>query len=258
MRWTATAHGYAAERAVDPNVVRDGSICRIRDAAMLSRGRVEPALEAWLDRIGVLRVAATATSVVTHRDGTALIDSGEQQSSAASLVLADDEAILALQASSDRHRLTVPVAATAVLTEPARNALPSPVCHYLDRDLVLCQRAARDGVSGLVGGEPETALARMGASTAGLGPLRGIGRAAFRAIETLDGAPLVGRFGRHKVAIVAGMGQHAAFVAPALSRMLAGAADHADLGYFEARDVSRAAHRQAVAERQPAAGEAAA
>src|SRR5262245_40512173 len=46
MRWIALGLGFAAERASDRAVSADGTICRVRDAAMLVGGRIEPALEA--------------------------------------------------------------------------------------------------------------------------------------------------------------------------------------------------------------------
>lgn len=248
MRWTAAAHGFAAERAVDPAVTTGGAICRIRDAAILVGGRAEPALEAWLDKLGVARLPATSTGVTARRDGTATISSDGRDLETAVVVLADDAAILTHQAAGDRHRLLTAVPAAAVVTEPAAKALPASFCAYLDRDLVLHQRSAKTPVSAFARGDTESVLARIGASAASAGTLRRVGQAVYRSIETADGAPLVGRTGRNKVTIIAGLGDSAAFVAPAVARWLAGAAAADDRAWFEARDVARAAHRQSVAE----------
>jgi hypothetical protein len=144
------------------------------------------------------------------------------------------------------------------VTEAAVRPLPAPLCRYLDRELVLSQRAAKGPVSALGEGDPDTALARIAACSAAAGPLRRTGQAVYRIVQTLDGAPLIGRTGRHKVTILAGFGDAAAFVAPAVARVLAGSASDDDRAYFEARDVSRAAHRQVVAETEVTAAGAAA
>lgn len=258
VRWTAAAHGFAAERAVDPSITRSGAICRIRDAVMLVSGRAEPSIEAWLDKLGVARLPAISTTLTTKRDGTATISGEGRETEAASVILADESAILDRQTPSDMHRLLSVVASTAIMTEPAARALPAPLCYYLDRDLVLHQRAARHAVTALAGRTPETARARLAASTGGLGALRPTGQALYRRIETMDGAPLIGRSGRHKLTIVAGLGDAAAFVAPAVARFIADAATDEDRDYFAAREVSKAAHRQGVAERDVASAEAAA
>ena len=258
VRWTAAAYGFAAERVVDPAITTSGAICRIRDAAMLVTGRAEPALEAWLDKLGVVRLPELTTTVTAKRDGTATIAANDRETEAGSLILADDTAILARQTPSDRHRLLTITACTAILTEPAPRALPAPLCFYLDRELVLYQRAAKNAVVALAHGDPDTARARLGASTGAVGAVRPTGQALFRCVETLDGAPLIGRSGRLKAIIAAGLGDTAAFVAPAVARVLADAATEDDAAYFTAREVSKAAHRQSVAERDQPTAEAAA
>lgn len=258
MRWTSAAFGFAGERAVDPNITASGAITRIRDAAMLITGRAEPALEAWLDTLGVVRLAETATTLTTKRDGTATVTTDGRDIDIATLVLADDRAILETQTASDRHRLLTIVPSTAVIAEPLGRSLPAALCYFIDRDLVLHQRGPKSPLSALTHGAPETAHARLGASMMGPGPLRPTGQALFRKIETLDGAPLIGRSGRHKVTVIAGLGDSAAFVAPAVARLLAEAATDEEQAYFRPRDVSKAAHRQSVAERDPATAEAAA
>ena len=90
-----------------------------------------------------------------------------------------------------------------------------------------------------------------------LGPLRRTGQATYRVIETLDGAPLIGRSGRNRTTVIAGLGASAAFVAPAVARPR-GQRERGGAGYFGARDVTNAAHRQSVVETEPAAAEAAA
>lgn len=246
MRWMASGFGFAAERAVDRTLTTTGTICRIRDAAMLVTGKVEPAIEAWLAKAEVRRVRPADAMFTFRRDGASLVVRGNA-AEIGTVVLADDEAILDRLAPADRHRLIAVRAATSVLSEPAK-PLSAALIHYLDRDVALHQRATKGPITALAAGEPDTALARIGASLGPIGPLKRAGQAQFRRVETLDGAPLIGRAGRGKAMTVAGLGDSAAFIAPVVARVLAGAASAEEQRYFEARDISKAANRQAVAE----------
>lgn len=251
MRWIAAATGYAAERAAEPAIAANGSLCRIRDAALLVSGRIEPVLEEWVRRVGVEWLPLRGTAVATRRDGTATLTIDGVTREAATLVLADDEAILTHQPVAERHRLLATVRQATVVSEPALRSLPAPLIAWLDRQVVIHQRTPRGPLTALAGGEAETVLPRLGASTATLGPLRRTGQAIYRVIETVDGAPLIGRTGRHRVTVIAGLGPGAAFIAPAVARLLAGRSSATERAWFEPRDISRAARRQSVAEIAP-------
>lgn len=248
MRWVALGLGFAAERATERAVTVDGTICRVRDAAMLIPGRAEPAIDAWLTKAEVRRIADPDATVSLRRDGTYTIGFGDHLAEAAAVVLADDDAILSRLPVSERHRLLAVSPATSLLTDAAAKPLAASLIHYLDRGLAVHQRAGKGPIAAVAQGEGDDALPRIGASLAGLGNLRRAGQAAFRAITTLDGAPLVARMGKAKVTVVAGLGASAAFFAPSLARLLAGAADDEERAYFESRDGTKPAARPSVAE----------
>lgn len=251
VRWMAAGFGFAAERAVDRGITETGTICRIRDGAMLLSGKIEPALDAWLEKAGVPHVNAAEAKLALKRDGGATITAGDSSIEAANVVLADDDAILGHLPASDRHRLLVVESGTSVLTEPAKS-LGAALIHYLDRNVMVQQRANKGAVTALATGDADSAAARIGASLASLGRLRRSGQSVFRTVATADGAPLLGRMGKTKALVLAGLGPSAAFLAPTLARYIAGAADAEEQAWLEARDVARAGSRQAVAETQPA------
>lgn len=256
LRWTAAGRGYAAERASERGLTETGSICRIRDAAMLVGGRIEPALAEWLGKSGIDQLPVRDATLATRRDGTATVTHDGRSREAATVVLADDDAILSHLAPSDRHRLLRIQPQASIVSEPASKGLPSALTVYLDRDVVIHQRAMKGPVTALAGGEPESVPARVGASIALLGPLHRTGQAAYRVVGTSDGAPLVGRSGRNRLTVIAGLGPPAAFLAPAIARYLTGTAGDDDRAYFDARDISKAAHRQSIAETEAPAPEA--
>lgn len=247
MRWVALGLGFAAERAVDHGLTAEGTICRIRDAAMLVRGRAAPAIEAWLEAAGVRHMPVQVTSIVSRRDGTATLTKNGETWEAAALVLADDEAILNRLPAADQQRVLTTGSCMSTITEPAKPQ-SAALLHYLDRDVVVHQRAMKGPVLALAHGDHHSALARVGASIATDQPLRRTGQAVFQELTTRDGAPLVGRMGRGRMNVVAGLGMSAAFLAPAVARLLAGTPSEEEARYFEARDPARAATRHAVAE----------
>ncbi len=252
MRWLAAGFGFAAERAIDRTITSDGTICRIRDAALLVSGKVEPAIDAWLAKAEIRRFPAADTALAFRRDGTATVTAGAAAFDAGTVLLADDDAILTRLALADRHRLLTISAGTGVLTEPAK-PLSAALIQYLDRQVSIYQRGMKGPVTALSAGDAITAAPRIGASLAPLGRLKRSGQAIFRSVDTADGAPLIGRLGKGKASIVAGLGPSAVFVVPAIARLLAGAATEEDARYFEPRDVSKAASRQGVAEIAPMA-----
>ena len=247
MRWVALGLGFAAERPVEHSLTAEGTICRIRDAAMLVGGRAAPAIDAWLESAGVRRMPAQVTSVVSRRDGTATISMNGVALDAAALVLADDEAILNRLPDTDRHRVLAAGSCMSTVTEPAKPQ-SAALIQYLDRDVVVHQRAMKGPVLALARGDHHSALARVGASIATDQPLRRTGQAVYQSLTTLDGAPLVGRLGRGRMHVVAGLGMSAAFLAPAVARLLAGSPSEQEARYFEARDASRTAARHNVAD----------
>jgi hypothetical protein len=248
MRWVALGLGIAAERAAEPGLTANGTVCRIRDAVMLVGGKAEPAIEAWLQDAGVSLIRASSAAFAQRRDGTATIRAGSDVVEAAAVVLADDAAILERLPAGDRHRALTVSAGIGVLAEPQKPQT-AVMIQYLDRDIVVYQRALKGPVLALAGGEAESALARVGASLADRA--RRTGQSIFRHVGTSDGAPLMGRMGKGRMIVIAGLGACAAFLAPAVARMLADAASAEERAYFEARDAARGPGRQAVADAVP-------
>lgn len=245
MRWIALGSGVAAEPAVDRTLAADGTIVRIRDAAVLIPGRIEPALEAWLDKLEVSRLPAD-TALAFPRNGRPTLTHEGRTLEAETVILADDEAILARLAEADRHRLLAVRSRMSVVTELAK-PLSASLVHYLDREIVIQQRG-KGPVTAFAGGDPDSAAARIGASLPGQGRLRRTGQSLFRTVATLDDAPLIGRMGKGKALVVAGLGTSAAFLAPAVARFLCGAASESETQFFTARETAKAAGRASVAD----------
>jgi glycine/D-amino acid oxidase-like deaminating enzyme len=68
----------------------------------------------------------------------------------------------------------------------------------------------------------------------------------YRTIETIDGAPLIGRASPSGVFIAAGFGDAAAFAMPAIARHLAGIAEDAEAAWLASHSIG--ADRGNVAE----------
>src|SRR5690606_13771671 len=92
-------------------------------------------------------------------------------------------------------------------------------------------------------GEQEV-LPRIGSCLVAQAPLLRAGQTRFERLDTLDGAPLVGVATGSRITVVAGLGIRAASLAPALARLLAGAASEAEQAYFGARGLRGPARRQ--------------
>jgi hypothetical protein len=208
MQVMAALSGEAVEHLPDSHILPGAAAFRLRDAALIERPALEPALTAWLTKIGV------------RRDCT----------KAGLTVLADDEAILA-QADKSMPLTATPM--TVLLTEPTP-PLVAPVLYCLDRSLTLAQ-ATGGSVAALAPGQPQKVLAQAGAVLARDRIVRRAGQAAFVALGAGDGAPVVGRSGDSGPFIACGLGPAGAFLAPALARFIAGVASEKEADYFLAR-----------------------
>lgn len=253
LRHVASGFGVAAERVTDSRIVAAGTGCRIRDAALLVAGRIESALESWLDRQGVQRLPAGETAATVRRDGSVLLEHGGESMEARRLVLADDTSIRRHLPAEVLAKALQPQAASSVVTEPARS-LAAPLVHYLDRGVMLGQRGGRGPVTALAAGDEEV-LPRIGSCLRAQVPLLRAGQTRFERLQTLEGAPLIGAVAGSRATVIAGLGMGGAFFAPALARLLAGAANEAEQSYFTARGGTRSAARQQVAD-WPDAGRA--
>ncbi len=247
MRWVAEGLGYAVEPVADRALTSGGRIYRVRDAALLIGGSIEPALETWLDGLGVRRLPAREAAISFARAGQTIIAHGEQRIVSETIILADDEAILAHLGEPDRLPLLRVVPQTSVVTEPAK-PLAAPLIHFLDRDLTLSQYGRGGAISAIAAGQADAALPRIAASLSRQGRLRRSGQTLLEAVVTRDGAPLIGHLGKSRAVVVAGLGASAAFLAPILARVVTGTAAADEARYFAMRDASKAGGRQAVAD----------
>jgi hypothetical protein len=197
----AASHGEAVERLPEGHILPGAAAFRLRDAALIERPALEPALAAWLTKLDV------------RRDFTW----------AGLTVLADDEAILTHGGEVAPPLLSVPM--TVLLTEPTP-PLVAPLLYCIDRGMTLAQGAG-GGVTAFTVGGPVRALAQAGAVLAQDRIVRRAGQAAFIALCGRDGAPVVGHLGDNGPFIACGLGPAGAFLAPALARLIAGTASEA-------------------------------
>jgi hypothetical protein len=245
MRHVALANGYAIERLAD-GAGKGGIAYQLRDAVLLRRAELEPVLAGWLEKSGVGQLSRPDVVATVRRDGTARLDFHGSTAEAAHAVLADDAAILQHVAAAERDRTLLLEPATAMLTEPTR-PLAAPAMLYVDRRVTL-MRGRQGGIIALGAGRPQEAIARIGGCLAGRGPLRRAGQRVFRTVGTVDGAPLIGTARGVRATVLAGLGVSGAFLAPALARLIAGAASEREKAYFSAREAGRGNARALVAE----------
>lgn len=183
-----------------------------------------------------VQTVETARTTLKRGDAGAELMLDGEPVPAGQLILADDDAILDLLPEADRPALLVTETSMATLTAPARR-LPVQVMRYLDRGVVLMQRADRS-VLALVAGHADPD-ARLGSCLAGALPLQRRATTHYRRLVTRDGAPLVGRLAPSNLMVIAGAGSVGAFLAPPLARLLAGVPSDDEQAWFAAHDPAR-------------------
>jgi len=233
MRHMAAAHGLAAERAA-LGAGRDGVI--LRDAVMLLRPVLDPALELWLAETGVRHLPADAALTI-QADGRACCDLDGEALEIGQTILADDDAIMAHLADELWPALLQRQKASAILTPPTKQ-LAAPVMGELDSGLTLHQHA--DGGLAAYGAGDIVDLARaLGAFLGKPDAFEQAGQAHYVQLVTRDGAPALGRAAGTGPDVLAGFGSIGAFLAPAIARWLCGEASDAENDWFAARLVNR-------------------
>ena len=166
-RHMAAAFGLAAER-VPVSLLgngREGLV--LRDAVLLRRQALEPALDRWLEQAKVHRLGAD-DRVVVRADGSAECIVAGTRIAIGQTILADDGAIMAHLPTTLWPALLVRQIASTILTEPT-DAIAAPVMHRLDSGLILTQQAER----GIIAFGPGT----VGEFAASLGEILGRQRA---------------------------------------------------------------------------------
>lgn len=189
----------------------------IRHAGLLHADRLEDKIATWLDTLQVPSM-----------------DDADVEAS--TVVLADDDAVLEGIAEIDRPTDLVPQSMMATLIASPR-PLPTPIQQFPDRGITLASRPGST-VLALVSGEdaPES---RLGATLSGPFPMKRLATTRFRRLTTIDGAPLIGRLKPSRAFVIAGLGDAAAFMAPALARSLAGRSSEDEKRWFAAHAPSR-------------------
>lgn len=236
MRQLALAFGLAAEK-VAPSLLgqgREGTL--LRDAIVLNRPVIEPALDSWLDRQGVLRLRPDAITIAMDGETTlALPEDGTVRAQQA--ILADDAAIMAFLPVRQWPPLLRRQTSATILTAPTR-PIAAPIMVQIDSGTTLNQQP-EGGIAAWGPGD----LAHFSGRLQGLlGAERAIeqaGQSAYQLLAPLDGAPAVGRAAGSGADIVAGFGALGSFLAPALARWLTGTASTQEADWFGARLATR-------------------
>jgi hypothetical protein len=249
MRHVAAGTGYAVERlapgALGPN--REGLI--VRDAMQVHRSRLEPALDAWLDQVGVERRAVADVSTVMQPDGNVQIISGGESVEAETAILADDAAIIDHLAAEQVASLFDIENRAVVVTEPTM-ALSAPMMMQVDQGLVLTQLASRSIVASSPGDVDALSL-RLGVLLSGHQSLRRAGQSRAQVLVSRDRAPIVGRLEIAGPVMLAGLGASGVFLAPAIARLIAGDGRPEEAAYFAAHAPTRTLAPSEVAEYGP-------
>lgn len=159
----------------------------------------------------------------------------EGPADATRIVLADDAAILDFFPEDKRPASLRSEAMTASLLVAPR-PLTTPLQLFPDRGVTLLQRPG-NAVLALVVGEHDID-ARLASTLAGPFPIKRLATTRYRRIVSADGAPLIGMVG--DAFVIAGLGPIAAFLAPAVARLLAGSSAPDESAWFAARDPASA------------------
>ena len=248
VRHMASAFGLAAERVPADLIGPGRSAIYLRDCVVLHRSPLEAALDAWLDRLGVVRLTGAASILP---DGSASAPAGETHCRIAQVVLADDTALLRHLPADAWPSLLVREVGNTLLLEPTA-PMAGVVMHQLDSGLTL-YRQPHGGLIALGPGSADDFASRLVALLGRERAPRLAGRAQYVSVTTADGAPAVGRLNGTGADILAGFGVTGAFFAPAIARWLCGRASAAENDWFKDRLVERGTTASVVTEFRGAA-----
>lgn len=242
MRHMAAAFGIAAE-PVAPSLLgqqRSGTI--LRDAVRIVRPALEPGLESWLEKAGVVR--AKAQKVTIAMDGQAEVLSDDMTYRGSQTILADDEAIMAYLPLRQWPPLLRRRQNASVFTTPTQ-PLAASIMFDCAMGITMTQQV-EGGIAAFGPGD----MAQFSAHLQGLlGQSRRVeqaGQTSFQSLVSTDGAPVLGRVGGVGADIVAGLGFMGAFLTPALARWLVGEATKEEAVWFGGRLANRTAKSEPV------------
>lgn len=245
MKATLLGFGLAMERVADRTLAEPAAAFGLRDVAMLEPAAA-PAIAAWLAQHEVRSWRAADGAVSIRRNGLVQMTGDAGSFEAERAVLVDDAALLEHLSPEELARLFSSQTCRSIRTEPT-GALTAPLLRYLDRGVTLSQPGKGTSVTAIVTGETDPAE-RLGSTLSALAPLRRIAEARYLRLDSQDGAPLVTLARAPRSVVVAGLGDAAAFFAPALARHIAGVAVEAEAAFFAAHDLGRGQARQSIAD----------
>lgn len=245
VRYMALGFGHGVELVPESAIGTGRHGLLLRDAVLLHRSTLEPALDLWLDRADVHLLGHKET-LSLRADGSAELVAGEARIEIGQTILADDEAILLHLVTEQWPALLAQRTSTTIFTEPTR-PIVAPVMCQIDDGITLVQRQDR-GVTALGPGSVDGLAGRLSVLLGDDRDFRQAGQCDYQGLGTLDGAPAVGRVGGTGPDILAGFGPKGLFLAPAIARWLVGEARQSEEAWLAARLVTREPDGSIVAE----------
>lgn len=251
MRQMAAAFGREVETVSRADIPGAVSAIRLNDVILLERSLFMAAVEPWLAARSVQRLFRDVVEMTLEVDGSLRVRAGTADLTASHAVLVDDRAILELVGAAGLSGLSA-VTRTAFLSEPTAPLLPAPVVLHVDRGATFW-RGRGGSIGAVLPGSTPQAAAEFGRLIGGSRPLHLAGQAVFPALASDDGAPVIGRLNGDGPTIIAGLGPVAAFLAPALARMVTGKSSDAEAAWAAVHRPGK--DRQGVADYAPPAME---
>lgn len=235
-RHAAAGFGRIVERLPDA-----GLSLLARDCVRFHHAPFAAAIQGWLDGLGV-RCVEDSGGLTVHRNGTGQWDAVTFER----VILADDEALTTYLDAEEMAGVATTLPMAGFLTERVA-PLATEMSVHVDARVAIGQR--RDGALEIVAADDDGfAEARIAASLpAGCTPRRAA-QSRFTLLRPLDGAPLVGPLKRSRAFILAGLGVHDIFLAPAIARFICGAASAEEAAWCSARAATRNPSGSPVAE----------
>lgn len=240
----ASAFGAMTEMVPPSRLGRDRNGVLVRDILLMQRPVTEPALDRWLDDLGVTRLAPDRVDI--GLDGSARLWAGETEHSAGHTILADDAAIIAHLPLPQWPQLLARRTMSTILTTPTA-PLVGQIMAHVDSGTMLAQQD-QGGIAAIGPGDLASAARRVAELLSDKRQLQQAGQVSYPTIVTSDGAPAVGKVAGTGADVIAGLGHTGVFIAPALARWLGGDAAPHEAEWFGQRLVNRGGDQASVAE----------
>lgn len=240
----ARANGMILETVPPAKIGADRTALRVNDAVTIHRPGLEPALETWLGELGIRRFASETTAMLPG--GGAAIKTDDAMLVASRALLIDDAAIFRFLAGWQWPVQLLRRPHATVLTASSRH-LAGPIMVQLDSGTTLVQHE-EGGMAAMGPGNLGSFSARLAMLLADSGQLQQVGQVGYETLVPGDGAPLLGSATDGGPLVLTGLGPIGAFLAPALTRWLAGEASSEETEWCEARRADKRGLGRSVAE----------